>query len=227
MHGRTHFRLGVATGSSPLAAYENLGRNHSDVLNRTALEAFALDEYVGLARGEGSTYEQTLKDILGTHLGLGEEAIRSPNAWAGDLTQAFTDYESLLANGGIDMQILGIGGNGHVAFNEPYTGFGSRTRVATLSEDTRRANARFFLAPDDVPTHCITQGIGTILDARSLLLLVHGRAKAEALRDAVMGPLTWACPASALQLHPHVVIVADHHAAALLPPLITRQPVRA
>jgi glucosamine-6-phosphate deaminase len=217
MLGRERFRLGVATGSSPMATYRHLSLRRERDLRDVKVEVFALDEYVGLPRGDQATYERTLQTTIGAELGLSAEAVHVPDAWAPDLDEACARYEALLRDeGGIDMQILGIGSNGHIAFNEPYSGFGSRTRLAALSEATRSANARFFSAPDAVPTHCLTQGIATILDAKNLLVVVDGTEKARALAQALDGPITWSCPASSVQLHPNVTVVADRAAASQL-----------
>ena len=133
------------------------------------------------------------------------------------LPDAGPAYERLLAEaGGIDLQVLGIGADGHLAFNEPGSSLASRTRLKTLTERTRRDNARFFGSPDEVPRHVLTQGLGTILEARHLLLLALGVGKAEAVAAAVEGPVTASCPASVLQLHPHATVLLDPDAASLL-----------
>ena len=126
-------------------------------------------------------------------------------------------YEAAIMDaGGIALQILGIGTDGHIGFNEPGSSFASRTRVKTLTEQTRADNARFFASPDEVPMHCITQGLGTILEAGQLVLLAFGRSKAAALAAAVEGPVSASVPGSAIQLHPHVTVVVDEDAAAEL-----------
>ena len=137
--------------------------------------------------------------------------------WAEDLPAACTRYEHLLAElGGVDLQLLGIGSDGHIGFNEPTSSLGSRTRIKTLTEATRQDNARFFPSLDDVPRHVVTQGLATILDARHLLLVATGHGKAAPIARAVEGPLTSMCPASVLQLHPHATVVVDDAAAAEL-----------
>jgi glucosamine-6-phosphate deaminase len=143
--------------------------------------------------------------------------VRVPDGCAADLDAAAAEYEeAIAAAGGVDVQILGIGANGHVGFNEPTSSFASRTRIKTLAPRTRADNARFFASPDEVPTHCLTQGLGTILDARELVLVAQGTAKAEAVAAAVEGPLSSMCPASALQLHPRAGVLVDEAAGSRL-----------
>jgi glucosamine-6-phosphate deaminase len=143
--------------------------------------------------------------------------VHSPNGVADDIFTAAEDYDALIAaDGPVDVQLLGIGVNGHIGFNEPGSSLASRTRVKTLTEQTRHDNARFFAAIDDVPRHVITQGLGTIRDARHLVLIAAGDHKAEAIAAAVEGPLTASRPASVLQLHPHVTVVVDEAAAGQL-----------
>jgi glucosamine-6-phosphate deaminase len=149
-------------------------------------------------------------------LGIAEDAFLGPDGTAADVTAACADYErALAAAGGVDLQLLGIGTDGHIGFNEPCSSLASRTRIKTLTEQTRADNARFFGGDvEQVPQHVITQGIGTILDARHLVLLATGAGKAEAVAAAVEGPLAAVCPASALQLHPHATVVVDEAAAS-------------
>jgi glucosamine-6-phosphate deaminase len=143
--------------------------------------------------------------------------VQIPDGRAGDIEAACTAYDdAILAAGGVDIQILGIGANGHIGFNEPTSSFGSRTRIKTLAPRTRADNARFFAAPGEVPTHCLTQGLGTILEARELVLVAQGEAKAAAVAAAVEGPLTSMCPGSALQLHPRASVVVDEAAGSRL-----------
>ncbi|SDH61621.1 glucosamine-6-phosphate deaminase [Leifsonia sp. 98AMF] len=231
MSGRREFRLGVATGSSPLATYVSLAENHRTLFDSVDINAFALDEYIGLPQGSPATYRQTLLQTLARPLGLPDGALHTPDAWAPDPHAAARRYDELVRDAAVDLQLLGIGVNGHIGFNEPFSSLSSRTHVAELTEQTRRDNSRFFPSLSEVPTHCITQGVGTILNAATLLLVAHGAAKADALADAILGPVTWACPASALQLHPDVVIIADIQAAMKLinagPAATPRQPARA
>ena len=210
--------LGVATGSSPLGAYRELARRQAHgLLDLTRLRCFALDEYVGLPSGHPAGYAAVLERELARPFGLPPSRVQVPDGSRGDLGAACRDYEEAVARaGGIDLQILGIGANGHIGFNEPGSSLSSRTRVKALSARTRADNARFFEAPDHVPTHCVTQGLGTILDARRVLLVAQGERKAAAVAAAVEGPVSAMCPASVLQFHPAVTVVVDEAAASQL-----------
>lgn len=206
--------LGLATGSSPLSTWAALAGYRLDL---SQVRAFALDEYVGLPDGHPQSYQEELLRSVVKPLGLDPSLVRVPGDDGGDLATAGERYEAAIrAAGGIDLQVLGIGRTGHIGFNEPGSSLASLTRVKTLTEQTRRDNARFFASLDEVPRHCITQGLGTILRARSLLLLAWGEAKAEALAAAVEGPVTAALPASVIQLHPRVTVVVDEAAASRL-----------
>ncbi len=210
--------LGLATGSSPLAAYHELARRHREEgLSFTGLSAFLLDEYVGLPAGHPQSYARVIRTEFVDAVDLDPARVRGPDGSATDVLAEAGRYEAAVrAAGPVDLQILGIGGNGHVGFNEPGSSLTSRTRVATLTERTRRDNARFFDDLTDVPRHVITQGLGTIAEARHLVLTASGPHKAAALAAAIEGPLSASCPASVLQLHPHVTVVADEAAAAQL-----------
>ncbi|WOH19203.1 glucosamine-6-phosphate deaminase [Paenarthrobacter sp. GOM3] len=204
--------LGIATGASPLPVYAQLAADSGTDYRQTT--CFALDEYVGLAAPHPQSYGQFVRDHVSGPLGIAPERIHVPDGLAEDLEDACALFEQEIeAAGGVDLQVLGIGRNGHLAFNEPGSAVGSRTRVVPLSADTRRANARFFPNPSSVPTHAVTQGLGTILAARHLLLLASGPEKASAVERAVNGSVTTDCPASVIQLHPHVTVIADEQAA--------------
>lgn len=210
--------IGVATGSSPLGTYANLAemvqRGELDV---TDVTMFALDEYVGLAQDHPESYHSVIRNAVTVPLGLHPSQVHVPNGEAGDLAAECADYEHRIsAVGGVDLQLLGIGTNGHLGFNEPSSSFASRTRMATLTPQTRADNARFFASIEEVPIHCVTQGLGTILDARSLVLVAQGEAKADAVARSVEGPLSSMCPGSALQLHPDATVVVDRAAASKL-----------
>ena len=208
--------LGVATGGSPLPVYEALSGHR---LNLSLVRAFALDEYVGLPAGHPESYAEVVQREVTERLHLDPARVCVPDGSATDPERAAADYDAAIASaGGIDVQLLGIGHNGHLAFNEPGSALDSRTRVEVLTERTRQANARYFSSPSQVPLRCITQGLGTILEARHLLLVVNGADKAGILAGALNGPVTTDCPASVLQLHRHVTVVADEAAAAQLPP---------
>jgi glucosamine-6-phosphate deaminase len=210
--------LGLATGGSPVPVYRDLaGRVAAGELSLARCRAFLLDEYVGLPPGHPHSYRAFVARELEAGVDLPAGAVRAPDVHAADLVAACEEYEAAIrAAGGVDLQLLGIGTDGHIAFNEPGSSLASRTRIKTLTERTRRDNARFFDSPDDVPHHVVTQGVGTILDARHLVLVAIGASKAPAVARAVEGPVTAMCPASALQLHPHVTVVADRAAASHL-----------
>ncbi|CAD5990393.1 glucosamine-6-phosphate deaminase [Agreia sp. COWG] len=212
---RPDYVLGVATGSSPLPVYEALERRWVPELAR--ISAFALDEYVGLPYSHPESYHSVIDREVTTRLRLDPAKVHVPDGFADDPVAAAAAYETAIQDaGGIDLQILGIGGSGHIGFNEPTSSFLSRTRVKTLTPETRTDNARFFSSPDQVPLHCMTQGLGTILDARKVLLVASGSKKAAAVARAVEGPLTSMCPGSALQLHPDATVLLDEAAAAEL-----------
>ena len=206
--------LGLATGSSPLSSYSAIARRGLDL---SRVRGFALDEYVGLPEGHPESYRSVITRDVVVPLGLTPGLVRVPGDDGGPLEGAGERYEAdLIAAGGIDIQLLGIGGTGHIGFNEPGSSFGSLTRIKTLTERTRADNARFFDSPDQVPKHCLTQGLGTILRARHLVLLAFGPSKAGAIAAAIEGPLTASAPGSAVQLHPHVTVVVDEAAASQL-----------
>jgi glucosamine-6-phosphate deaminase len=211
--------LGLATGSTPLPTYSELRRRHAAAsgLSYASVTCFNLDEYVGLPAGHEQSYRATIARELTDGLDIGPDHVNGPDPSPDGLPTAGERYEALIAAaGGIDLQFLGIGSDGHLAFNEPGSSLASCTRIKTLTAQTRKDNARFFRSPDEVPTHVLTQGIGTILRARHLLLIVTGEAKAGAVAAAVEGPVSASCPASALQLHPHVTVLLDAAAASRL-----------
>ena len=206
--------LGLATGSTPLSSYAAIARRGLDL---SRARGFALDEYVGLPAGHPESYRAVITREVVEPLGMSPALVRVPGDDGGPLEGAGERYETdLIAAGGVDIQLLGIGSTGHIGFNEPGSSFGSLTRIKTLTERTRADNARFFAAPDDVPLHCLTQGLGTILRARHLILLAFGESKAPAIAAAIEGPLTASAPGSAVQLHPHVTVIVDEAAASLL-----------
>ena len=214
-----HPRLGLATGSSPLPLYHELIERHRNGgLSFAGVTAFLLDEYVGLPAGHPEAYRSFIERELTDQIDLDPDALFGPDGLSDDLATAPQAYErQIVEAGGIDLQILGIGSDAHIGFNEPSSSLGSRTRLKTLTDATRADNARFF--DDDlsaVPRHVITQGIGTILDAQHLVLIATGDNKAKPIALAIEGPLTSMVPASALQLHPHATVIIDAAAAALL-----------
>lgn len=211
--------LGLATGSTPLAAYQQLIRRHQagNGPSYAQVRCFNLDEYIGLPPGHPQSYRATIARELTDALDIPAGQVHGPDPEPEGLPGAGQRYEQLIeAAGGIDVQLLGIGADGHLAFNEPGSSLASRTRVKTLTSQTRNDNARFFGAPGQVPRQVLTQGVATILAARHLLLIATGEGKAAAVAAAVEGPVSAACPASALQLHPHVTVLLDPPAAARL-----------
>lgn len=209
--------LGVATGSSPLETYRALAARREAGLDFSRVSAFALDEYVGIDRSHPESYHAVVRREVVEPLGLNPARVHVPDGLADDLDAACADYEAkILAAGGVDVQLLGIGANGHIGFNEPTSSLSSRTRVKTLAPKTRTDNARFFDKPEDVPVHCLTQGLGTILDARSVVLVAQGASKARAVAAMVEGPVSSMWPGSVLQLHRRATIVIDEAAAAEL-----------
>jgi glucosamine-6-phosphate deaminase len=215
---RPHATLGVATGSTPLPVYEALaGMVERGTLSVRDCRIFLLDEYIGLPPGHPQSYRSVVEREIVQRLDLPPSSVLGPDVGAHDLPTACADYEDLIRrSGGIDLQLLGIGADGHIGFNEPCSSLGSRTRVKTLTPQTRADNARFFDRPEEVPQHVITQGVATILEARHVVLLALGAAKADAVAKAVEGPLTSFVPASAIQLHPHATVVVDEAAAVNL-----------
>ncbi|RJN31793.1 glucosamine-6-phosphate deaminase [Nesterenkonia natronophila] len=209
------FVLGVATGSSPESTWRALAARKPPV-DLSAVRAFALDEYWDLPADHPESYKEVIHRQITRPLGLNPQLVRVPGDDGKDLRAAQRYEQAIRAAGGIDLQVLGIGRNGHIGFNEPGSSLDSRCRVTQLSEETRKANSRFFATVEDVPAYCITQGIGTITEARRLLLLAYGPEKAQALAAALEGPVTSAVPASALQLHPDLTVVADESAASQL-----------
>jgi glucosamine-6-phosphate deaminase len=203
--------LGLATGATPIPLYDELARRARQGRELSGLRAVALDEYVGLPAEDPRSYRHYLEQRVVRPLGLQLDAL---DGCAADLVQECDRYEQVLARG-VDLQILGIGVDGHLGFNERGSSLRSRTRLKTLSDSTRTANAAWF-AGRKVPLHVLTQGIGTILDARHLLLLATGAGKARALAAALEGPVTTMTPGSALQLHPHVTVLADQAASSRL-----------
>lgn len=214
VRAKPDFTLGVATGSTPLPVYSALARERAAGLDLSEVEAFALDEYVGLPREHPESYRSVIQREVTEPLGLDPSRVHTPDGDEATIATAGERYEAALVDrGGVDLQLLGIGTDGHVGFNEPGSSLASLTRIKTLTAQTRADNARFFDTPEEVPTHCITQGIGTILRARHLVLLAFGAGKADAVAGAVEGPITASMPGSCLQLHPHVTVVVDEAAA--------------
>lgn len=213
-------RLGVATGATPLLLYRELGRRaRCGGIDLRASVLVALDEYVGLAPADPRSYSAYVHTTIAGPLNVDADDVVVPDGSAADPDLEAAALEQAIAElGGVDVQITGIGANGHLGFNEPGSAFDSLTRTVALSDRTRHDNARFFGGRlDAVPTRAITQGLGTISRARAIVLLARGSHKADALCSALLGPVTTDLPASMLQGHPRVTVVADHAAAAHLP----------
>lgn len=210
--------LGLATGSSPVGIYQELIRMRRDEgLDFGRVTTFNLDEYVGLSPTHPQSYRSFMQTQLFDHVNLISSQTHVPDGRALDFETASREYELRIREaGGIDLQLLGIGSDGHIAFNEPGSSLGSRTRLKTLTSETIRDNARFFGSEDQVPRLAVTMGVGTILEARRCLLVAMGVGKAQAIRDTIEGPVTSQITASALQLHRDVIAVIDEEAASLL-----------
>lgn len=211
--------LGLATGSSPLAIYDELvARYEAGRLSFGRARGFTLDEYVGLPADHPERYRTVIDTVFVSRVDFAPGAVQGPDGLATDIPAACAQYEDAIAEaGGVDLQILGIGTDGHIGFNEPGSSLASRTRIKTLTRQTRIDNARFF--DDDieqVPTHCLTQGLGTIMAARHVILVATGRSKAEAVHQLVEGSVSAMWPASILQHHPHVTVLLDGAAARRL-----------
>lgn len=206
--------LGLATGSTPLPVWAAIRERGIDL---SRVRGFALDEYLGLPPEHSESYRAVITREVVEPLGLDPALVRVPGDDGGPIATAGMRYEAAIrAAGGVDLQILGIGRTGHIGFNEPGSSLASRTRVKTLTDATRADNARFFASAEEVPRHCLTQGLGTILDARELVLLAFGGAKAEAVAGAVEGPVSASLPGSVIQLHPEVTVLIDEVAASRL-----------
>lgn len=210
--------LGLATGSTPLLLYRELIRLHQEKqIDFSRVTTFNLDEYIGLAPDHPQSYHSFMWENLFRHINLPAPNVHIPDGQAKDIPAFCARYEEQIrAAGGLDLQVLGIGTDGHVGFNEPTSSLVSRTRIKTLTVQTRKDNARFFGSEDKVPHHVITMGVGTVMDARQCLLLAFGAAKAQAIAGAVEGPITAMNPASALQMHPTVKVFLDEPAAGRL-----------
>jgi glucosamine-6-phosphate deaminase len=211
--------IGLATGSSPLAVYDELARRHEEQgLSFEHARGFMLDEYVGLPADHPERYRNVIEREIASRVAWTADSVHGPDGLAPDVPAACAAYEAAIAAaGGVDVQLLGIGTDGHIGFNEPGSSLASRTRIKTLTRQTREDNARFF--DDDlekVPTHCLTQGLGTIMEARHLVLLATGRHKAEAVHQLVEGPVSAMWPATIMQMHPHATVLVDDAAASRL-----------
>ena len=212
---KPHFVLGLATGSTPVGMYNELIRMHKEEgLDFSKVRSFNLDEYCGLSPDHPQSYHYFMYDKLFNHINIRPENIHIPR---GDVENANISCEwyekKIKEEGGIDLQILGIGRDGHIGFNEPGSSLGSRTRIKTLTKETIEDNARFFKKREEVPLYAITMGLGTISEARECLLLASGTNKTEAIQKSIEGPVSAEITASLLQLHPRAIIIIDEEAA--------------
>lgn len=210
--------LGLAAGASPLGLYKELIRMHKEEgLDFSQVTTFNLDEYVGLPKDHFRSFHYFMHEHLFKQINIPRQNIYLPSGTTDNYEAFCAWYERRIQEcGGIDLQVLGIGSDGHIAFNEPSSSLGSRTRIKTLSRPTIEENSQFFERPEDVPIYAITMGVGTILEARQILLLANGKSKAAAVAGAIEGPLTSMNTASALQLHPDTIALLDEEAASEL-----------
>ncbi len=210
--------LGLATGSTPIPTYQYMIELYKQgVVDYSKVTTYNLDEYCGLTHDHDQSYYYFMQENLFKGINVPTESIHVLNGVAPDAQAECDAYDAAIdAAGGIDLQILGIGNNGHIAFNEPCSNFPAKTHIVSLTQSTIEANKRFFESIDDVPKQAITMGIGSIMKARNIILIATGAAKAEAVKAMINGPVDPQCPASILQFHPNVTIFLDEPAASLL-----------
>jgi|TARA_R110000764_G_scaffold101870_1_gene187201 glucosamine-6-phosphate deaminase len=210
--------LGLATGSTPIKLYEKMMfANQKKRVCFKKVTTFNLDEYLGLAVGHPQSYRYFMDHHFFNHIDIAKENTFVPNGASDDPISDCSHYErNLREKGGVDLQLLGIGSNGHIGFNEPGSSLASRTRITVLSKETISANKRFFSLGESQPHLSITMGIGTILESREIMLIATGKNKAEAIKNTIEGPVSSSCPASILQMHPYATIVMDEEAAKSL-----------
>ena len=210
--------FGFATGGTPLSMYAELIRRYeAGELDFSGITTYNLDEYYPILKSNDQSYDYFMRENLFNHINVAPVRINLPNGEAPDPEAECARYEAeICASDGLEMQLLGIGENGHIAFNEPADCFSAATNYTPLTESTITANARFFASADEVPKHALTMGIKTIMMAKKILMIATGSKKAAILRDALLGDITPRVPASALQLHRDVTVVLDREAAALL-----------
>ncbi len=207
--------LGLATGSSPIGLYKELVKAYKDnEISFKEVKTVNLDEYVGIQSTHSQSYNTFMKEHLFDHVDIKSDNTFLPNGNADDLEKECDRYEKLLENLHVDLQVLGIGSNGHIGFNEPDTSFDSTTHVIDLAKQTLIDNARFFNHVDEVPKQAITMGISSILKAKKIILIASGKSKAKAIKAMIMGPITESVPASILQNHQDVVVIVDKEAAS-------------
>jgi len=210
--------LGLATGSTPMGLYKELVRRHQQQgLDFSKVISFNLDEYLDLSPTHPQSYRYFMDQQLFNHVNIDPRNTHVPYGHVAEVEEYCAWYEEEIKRvGGIDLQVLGIGADGHIAFNEPGSSLGSRTRLKTLTQQTIEDNSRFFDDPDQVPRFAITMGVGTILETREILLLANGAKKADVVAQALEGPITAQITASALQMHRHVTVIVDSAAGSKL-----------
>lgn len=217
IHENPHAVLGLATGSTPIGLYKELIEDHQNSgTSYKDIHTVNLDEYIGLPKEDKNSYYTFMYEHLFKYLDIPREQTHIPNGETENRLEECDRYEQIIASlGQVDLQILGIGSNGHIGFNEPGSSFTGLTHIIDLKEDTRQANARFFNSIDEVPKQAITMGVGTIMKSKEILLLASGIAKAEAIRGMIHGEVTEELPASILQTHPNVTLIVDKKAYSL------------
>lgn len=212
-----HITLGLATGSTPEGVYKNLIKAYQDKqVSFEHVYSFNLDEYIGINQNHPQSYYQYMMQHLFNDVNMQNSHIFLPKNDIEDLLQHVKDYNISLKKHPIDLQLLGIGQNGHIGFNEPGTSFDQETFIVTLDQNTRMANLKYFDSIEEVPTKAITMGIKNIMQSKEIILLASGENKAKAVKDMIEGPVSTSCPASVLQLHPHVTVIIDKKASYLL-----------
>jgi len=210
--------LGLATGGTPVGLYKRLIKKINDEkLSLSHLHTVNLDEYIGLSADDPNSYHQYMETVLFKHIDIPKDQVQLPNGYAKDVSSECERYEQLIDHlGGVDLQLLGIGNNGHIGFNEPGSSFESRTKVVDLAPSTIEANARYFSSDNKVPRQAITMGIKTIMESKSILLLASGKEKAKAVAELIQGEVSEASPATVLQKHPNITLIADEEALSLV-----------
>lgn len=210
--------LGLATGGTPVGIYEEIVRKfQSGAVSFSDVSTFNLDEYANLSIDHPESYHTYMSKHLFSHVDLPAAQSHIPDGNAADLAAECVRYDAMIEQAGyIDLQILGLGHNGHIGFNEPAAELHAGTHVVELAQETRQANARFFASIDEVPTHALTMGVGSIMKAKKIMLVVKGADKADIVARALRGPVTTDCPASLLQLHPNLIVLLDQAAAGKL-----------
>lgn len=216
--GKKEAKLGLATGSSPIGLYRNLiDAYQQKEISFQDVTTFNLDEYVGISREHSQSYFSFMQENLFKHIDIDLDHVHLPDNDLDKISTIAKDYNKLLKKNQLDLQVLGIGSNGHIGFNEPGTPFANETFIVDLDERTRKDNSRFFGSIEDVPKQAITMGIKNIMRAKHILLIASGKEKSEAVYQMIYGEITPDLPASVLQLHPHCTVIIDEDAAQLLP----------